>query len=156
MLCNGIYHYLHPSKVVQRYSHTIDMDRDGLSNGARSSWTYGSHAARKRDNWFPVCLYIKLNTCIDVKAYPAGTKHLYNIYTTSAQRLPTWVQHCILYKCFVFAGYVLPSHWVYWTWCVYVYDLCPHMCTNRSHIFTWEAYFVLGCFILVVIFKYFW
>ena len=38
----------------------------------------------------------------------------------------------------MFAGYVLPSGWVYWTWCVYVYDLCPH----RSNIFTGEAYFM--------------
>ena len=37
--------------------------------------------------------------------YPANTKHLYNICTTSAQRLRRWpniVQ--MLYKCFVFAG----------------------------------------------------
>ena len=43
--------------------------------------------ARKKDNWFPVYLYIELNTCIDVKSYPASAKHLYNIYTMSAQRL---------------------------------------------------------------------
>ena len=37
--------------------------------------------------------------------YPAGTKHLYNISTMSAQRLRRWsdiVQ--MLYKCFVFAS----------------------------------------------------
>ena len=37
--------------------------------------------------------------------FPANTKHLYNICTTSAQRLRRWsdiVQ--MLYKCFVFAG----------------------------------------------------
>ena len=40
---------------------------------------------------------IELNTCIDAKSY----------------------QHCMVYKCFMFAGYVLPRGWVYWTWCVY-------------------------------------
>ena len=37
--------------------------------------------------------------------YPANTKHLYNISSTSAQRFRRWsniVQ--MLYKCFVFAG----------------------------------------------------
>ena len=28
-------------------------------------------------------------------SYPTDTKHLYNIYTASAQRLSTLVQHCI-------------------------------------------------------------
>ena len=95
-------------------------------------------AARKKDNWFPVYLYIELNTYIDVKLYPASTKNLYNIYTASAQRLRRWSN----IVCFVFAGYVLPSCWVYWTWCVYVYGLCPHMCPDQSHIFTGEAYFM--------------
>ena len=36
---------------------------------------------------------------------PANTKHLYNIYTTSAQCLRRWPNIAImLYKCFVFAG----------------------------------------------------
>ena len=37
---------------------------------------------RKRDNCFPVYVYIELNTCIDVKSYTASTKHLYNIDPT--------------------------------------------------------------------------
>ena len=40
-----------------------------------------------------------------ISADPANTKHLYNICTTSAQRLRRWsniVQ--MLYKCFVFSG----------------------------------------------------
>ena len=40
--------------------------------------------------------------------FPANTKHLYNICTTSAQRLRRWsniVQ--MVYKCFVFAGFIL-------------------------------------------------
>ena len=37
--------------------------------------------------------------------YPANTKHLYNICTTSAQRLRCWTDIVqMLYKCFVFAG----------------------------------------------------
>ena len=40
-----------------------------------------------------------------IKCIPANTEHLYNICTTSAQRLRRWsniVQ--MLHKCFVFAG----------------------------------------------------
>ena len=38
---------------------------------------------------------------------PANTKHLYNIYTTLAQRRRRWSNIVIiLYKCFVFAGNV--------------------------------------------------
>ena len=37
--------------------------------------------------------------------YPANTKHLYNIYTTSAQRLRRWSNIVyMLYKCSVFTG----------------------------------------------------
>ena len=49
--------------------------------------------------------------CISYPAYnkqwqfPANTKHLYNIYTMSAQRLRRWSNiGYMLYKCFVFAG----------------------------------------------------
>ena len=44
-------------------------------------------------------------TVSSLGTYPANTKHLYNLWTTSAQRLRRWsniVQ--MLYKCFVFAG----------------------------------------------------
>ena len=37
--------------------------------------------------------------------FPANMKHLYNIYTTSAQRLRRWPNIVyMLYKCFVIAG----------------------------------------------------
>ena len=40
-----------------------------------------------------------------VAGIPANTKHLYNTYTTSAQRLRRWSNIVkVLYKCFVFAG----------------------------------------------------
>ena len=40
-----------------------------------------------------------------VAHYPANTKHLYNISTTSAQRLRRWPNIVeMLYKCFVLAG----------------------------------------------------
>ena len=45
------------------------------------------------------------NSLLSIWHIPANTKHLYNICTTSAQRLRRWsniVQ--MLYKCFVFAG----------------------------------------------------
>ena len=49
---------------------------------------------------------------------PANTKHLYNIYTTSAQRLRRWSNFVwMLYKCFVFAGTYLS-----YLWCVCVYS----------------------------------
>ena len=77
-----------------------------------------SCAARKSDNWFPVYLYIELNTCIDVKSNPASTKHLYNIFTTSTQGLRRWskiVCHtnvlCLLGMCCRVAGCI--GHGVY-------------------------------------------
>ena len=40
-------------------------------------------------------------------AYPANTKHLYNIFTMLAQRRRRWANVVeMLYKCCVFAGYV--------------------------------------------------
>ena len=55
-----------------------------------------------------------------IRCSPANTRHLYNICTTSAQRLRRWsniVQK--LYKCFVLAG----SYWSMWQG-VYL-PLCP-------------------------------
>ena len=48
---------------------------------------------------------------VDIINAPASTKHLYNISTTSAQRLRRWsniVQ--MLYKCFVFAEACMLKH----------------------------------------------
>ena len=50
-----------------------------------------------------MCMYAHSLFC---PSHPANTKHLYNICTTSAQRLRRWsniVQ--MLYKCFVFTGH---------------------------------------------------
>ena len=73
---------------------------------------------------------------------PANTKHLYNIYTTSAQRRRRWAGVAqILYKCFVFAGLlqktVKGSNWkqilpfglipcVYPLWTVWTHDVFPY------------------------------
>ena len=47
----------------------------------------------------------------ELRTHPANTKHLYNICTTSAQRLRRWSNIIqMLYKCFVFAG-----QYVVWT-----------------------------------------
>ena len=48
--------------------------------------------------------------CVRALRTPANTKYLYNICTTSAQRIRRWssiVQ--MLYKCFVFPGVMLPG-----------------------------------------------
>ena len=58
--------------------------------------------------------YLKLKRII-LFTVPADTKHLYNICTTSAQRLRRWpnvVQ--MLYKCFAFAGVAPVSDGVNW------------------------------------------
>ena len=55
---------------------------------------------------------LKCETKIEVTKYfwlrcshPVNTKHLYDIYTTPAQRLQRWTNIVyILYKCFVFTG----------------------------------------------------
>ena len=45
--------------------------------------------------------------CDGTLSHPANTKHLYNICTTSAQRLRRWSNIIqMLYKCFVFTGHV--------------------------------------------------
>ena len=73
---------------------------------------YGSRWSRrstKDGRWEGQRQQIDGNTqcqsCYRLKPFPADTKHLYNICTTSAQRLrrlSTIVQ--MLYKCFVFTG----------------------------------------------------
>ena len=46
----------------------------------------------------------------DARHIPANTKHLYNICTTSAQRLQRWANIVqMLYKCFVLIGIRLDS-----------------------------------------------
>ena len=47
---------------------------------------------------------------MDATSYSVNTKHLYNIYTMSAQRRKRWADVVqMLYKCFVFAWYSCPS-----------------------------------------------
>ena len=96
-------------------------------------------AARKRDNSFSVYLYIELNTCIDVKSYPASTKHLYNIYTTSTQRRRRWSNFvcyanvlCLLGMCCRVTGYI--GHGVF-TSMIYV-----HTCALTSRTFSREKH----------------
>ena len=57
---------------------------------------------------------------ISQRLFLANTKHLYNICTTSAQRLRRWADVVqLLYKCFVFAGLSVtwdlskPEGWLY-------------------------------------------
>ena len=122
----------------------MDTDRNGLSTGARSSWTFGSHALLRRYNWFPVYLYIELNTCIDVKSYLASTKQLYNIYATSAQNLRRWSNIvfytnvlCLLGMCCRVAGCI--GHGVY-TSMIYV-----HTCGLIGRTFTREKNTLCAC-----------
>ena len=43
-----------------------------------------------------------------LNTFPANTKHLYNMCTTSAQRLRRWSNIAqILNKCFVFTGFIM-------------------------------------------------
>ena len=68
--------------------------------------------------------FFRARSCVSVKLYssmmrsmrhpiekngcPANTKHLYNIYTTSAQRLRRWSNILqMIYKCFMFTAWVI-------------------------------------------------
>ena len=70
--------------------------------GCDAGTTLSQHSVcrvcRSETMWIPC---ESLGKCI----FPANTKHLYNIWTTPAQRLRRWSNFVqMLYKCFVFTG----------------------------------------------------
>ena len=80
----------HSTYTVQPYPRVLVRDRQSCAVVTVSlSWDG------------PVCHC----QCVTV-SIPANTKHLYNMYTTSAQRLRRWSNIVyMLYKCFMFTGY---------------------------------------------------
>ena len=85
------------------------------STSQKRQWVINHYVIRSSgficqiQNWKSLTVFFALYLRIKYKKLlytcPANTKHLYNIYTTSAQRLRRWSNVVyILYKCFVFVG----------------------------------------------------
>ena len=133
IICNYYCYYV---TEFEPLANIMDIDKNGLLTGARSSC-----AARKRDNWFPVCLYIELNTCINVKSYPASRKHLFNVYTTSNIVCYTNVL-CLLGMCCRVAWCI--GHGVY-TSMIYVHTCALTVRTFSREKHTFCAFINYSC-----------
>ena len=90
-------------------------------------WTGILHRAWGRDQ--PGCNRRRL-LYMDGHYIPANTKHLYNICTTSSQRLRRWADVVqMLYKCFTNV-LCLPGYWSSVLWNTTYYAPCCRQVTN--------------------------
>ena len=107
--------WLHNIQIIQ-YNIRSDPFRSSYKKLGCSAVRYSNkwktlrkRLATKRSNFPPY----KAGLCnkgssVRYDPFPANKKHLFNIYTTSAQRLRRWSNIVyMLYRCFVFTGLLL-------------------------------------------------